>query len=291
MKTEYILITPAKNEEAYIEKSILSLISQTILPNKWIIVDDGSTDKTGEIVNSYCAHHDFIKLLTVDSPKKRNFSSKVRAFNTAYGLIKNLNYDFIGNLDADVSFEQDYYEKLFRRFEENPKLGIAGGILFENYKGKFMPAFVSPSTSVFGPIQLFRRECFEEVEGYEEIDIGGIDIFAEIKARMLGWQVKTCPQIKVYHHRLTGTQGRNILSYRFHQGLMEYSFGYHLLFELAKCLRRIKERPYLFGSILRLIGYIWALVRRKDRVVSKNIVSYLHKEQLHRLLELIKGKT
>ena len=114
----YVIITPARNEEAYIEKTIQSVISQTILPRKWIIVSDGSTDKTEEIISRYAKENHFIQLLTSKGDLKRNFGSKVNAFNAGYQLLKDMSYDFICNLDADVTFSSNYFESILQEFDE-----------------------------------------------------------------------------------------------------------------------------------------------------------------------------
>ena len=121
-KKPYVLITAARNEEAYIEKTINSVISQTILPRKWVIVSDGSTDRTDQIVNKYAAKHDFIQLVHISGSTQRNFRSKVNAINIGYERLKHIEYEFIGILDADVSFKSDYFESILREFQKNPKL-------------------------------------------------------------------------------------------------------------------------------------------------------------------------
>jgi biofilm PGA synthesis N-glycosyltransferase PgaC len=122
----YILITPARNEEAYIEKTIQSMIAQTVLPEKWIIVSDGSTDRTDDIVKRYTAKHRWIKLIRLPEHRDRHFAAKVDAFNAGYSKVKNIQHDIIGNLDADLSFEEDYIEFLLQKFYQYLDLGVAG---------------------------------------------------------------------------------------------------------------------------------------------------------------------
>lgn len=159
MNNSYILITPARNEAAYIEETIKSVIAQTVLPQKWVIVSDGSTDGTDEIVKDYEASHDFIQLLHRKADRSRNFASKVYAIRAGIRQLEDIEYNFIGNLDADMSFEPNYYERIFVEFQSNSKLGIAGGMLFEPYDGKWIQQRTSTSWSVSGPIQMFRRQC------------------------------------------------------------------------------------------------------------------------------------
>lgn len=287
MKTHYILITAARNEDAYIERTIQSVISQSILPKRWVIVSDGSADRTDEIVARYAAKYDFIQLIKVDASTKRSFASKVNAIKLGYDQLGNIQYDFIGNLDADVTFESDYYESILSKFIQNPKLGVAGGTVFDKRGKKFERQFINQSVNVCGPIQMFRRDCFEEIGGYIPLKNGGIDIFADLKARMRGWEVKSFPDVKVFHYRRTGTESRSVLSYRIHQGIMEYSFGSHPIFEVAKCFLRTLEKPYIIGSLFRIGGYSWAYFRRFKRVIPNDAVEYLRHEQLHRLRQAV----
>ncbi|MFX0199832.1 MAG: glycosyltransferase, partial [Candidatus Hodarchaeota archaeon] len=173
-KNSYVLITPARNEQDYIQKTIESVVSQTILPEKWVIVSDGSTDHTDEIVSHYAAKHDFIQFIRVSEHIQRNFWSKVHAFNAGYEQIKNTEYKFLGNLDADVSFNSNYYENVLLRFQTNPKLGIAGGIILELLNGQYVNQKLSLN-SVAGAIQLFRRECYQDIGGYIPLTYGGVD--------------------------------------------------------------------------------------------------------------------
>ena len=132
----YVLITPAHNEEDFIEKTILSVISQTVLPKKWAIVSDGSTDGTDDIIKRYAKQHDWIEFVRLPQHTDRQFAAKVHAFNAGYEKIKHSEYAIIGNLDADISFEKDYIEFLLSKFDENGKLGVAGTpFVEESFKG------------------------------------------------------------------------------------------------------------------------------------------------------------
>src|SRR5213594_984861 len=122
----YVLSTPARNEVAYIEKTIRSVVAQTLLPLRWVIVSDGSTDGTDEVVKKYAARHDWIELIRRPERAERHFAGKVDAFNAGYARVKDLPYDIIGNLDGDVSFDTEYLAFLLSKFSENPRLGVAG---------------------------------------------------------------------------------------------------------------------------------------------------------------------
>jgi glycosyltransferase involved in cell wall biosynthesis len=279
----YVLVTPARNEEAYIEKTIKSVISQTILPKKWVIVSDGSIDRTDEIVYTYSKIYSFVQLVHIEEQKKRDFGSKVDALNKAYNKLKYIEYEFIGNLDADISLDPYYYESVIKKFQRNAKLGIAGGFIFEKNNGKFKTRPSNSIRSVAGAIQMFRRECYESIGGLSPIEIGGEDWLAEVMARMKGWQVEAFPEIKTFHHRHTGSAGGGSFRRNYREGLKDFSIGSHPLFEVFKCLRRVKEKPYLVGALFRMCGFIWAYCRGEKRVVSSNFLKYIRWEQMHRL--------
>ena len=279
---KYVLVTPARNEEAYIEKTIQSVLSQTLLPEKWIIISDGSTDRTDLIVEKYKEEHVFISLLQIGGDCAPNFGSKVNAFNAGYKQLIKQKFDLIGNLDADVTFSPNYYETMITKLKEDPGLGIAGGIICELMNGKYTPQKINLN-SVAGAVQLFRRECFEAIGGYIPIKSGGIDAAAEIIGRMHGWKVRTFPEIQVLHHRRVMTGNRNILQTRFKQGMTQYMLGYHPLFQLARFFFRIPDKPFLVGSIISMCGYAWGFLKRAKRPLPIEAVQFLHSEQLKRL--------
>lgn len=272
-KNSYVLITPARNEEAYIEKTIQSVINQTFLPQKWVIVSDGSTDRTDEIVKQYTAKYDFIKFLHLDNDSNRNFGSKVDSFKAGYDQLKYIEYGFLGNLDADISLEHSYYEKVLSKFHKNIKLGMAGGIIFEKYDKKYVRLLSSP-WSVSGAFQLFRRRCYEDIGGYLSLKKGGIDAIAEVMARMQGWEVHSFPEIRALHHRRINTAGRSIWKARYHDGMIDYSIGNIPLFEITKCLYRMFEHPYVLGSLFRLWGYSSSWLKRDGRMIPVDVVRY-----------------
>lgn len=284
-KQSYVLVTPARNEEDYIEKTILSIVSQTVLPAKWVIVSDGSIDRTDSIVTRYAQKYNFISLIRIPGHRRSNFASKVNAFHTGYNELRSTKYDLIGNLDADVSFDRYYYERILTKFNENVKLGMAGGIIFELINGQFYPQNISMN-SVAGAVQLFRRQCYEDIGGYLPLEYGGIDAAAEVMARMKKWEVQTFPDIKVYHPRRVGVANRSILRARFIEGRRFYLLGYHPLFYMLRCLCRAKEKPYFFGSVARLYGYLLCCIKRRKRPVSVDFINYLKMEQLKRIRAL-----
>jgi biofilm PGA synthesis N-glycosyltransferase PgaC len=279
----YVLITAARNEEAFIKNTIQSVVSQTVPPKKWIIVSDGSSDRTDEIVLDYAHKYEFIHFVRRENNgRNQGFASKVYAVREACLNLRNVEYGFIGNLDADVSFDINYIKDIIAKFYENPRLGISGGFIYERDGEQYRSRPINTVRSVAGAIQMFRRECFEDIGGLIPVKLGGEDWIAEIMARMRGWEVKAFPEHKVYHHKSsTGTRG--VLRERMRQGAADYAIGSHPLFELIKCLRRIKEKPYLIGAAIRIISYFMCWFRRGKRVISDEIVAFLQKEQIERL--------
>ena len=282
---KYILITAARNEEQLIEKTIKSVTSQSHKPMKWFIVSDNSTDQTDAIVEKYSNQFSFIELIKNKTQNNRDFASKVYAVNLAISKISDLDYDFVGILDADITFETDYYESMLKEFENNPKLGIAGGEFYD-IVGKKKIRVLKSSQSVRGGVQLFRKECFLKIGKFTPLKYGGEDIITEVTARKNGWIVKSFEYQMLEHHRQTGTGGWNILEAKFREGMNAYSMGYHPIFQITKSIYRIKERPYIISGILHLIGFIWANIRRSPRVVQKDFIDYLRGEQLHRIRTL-----
>lgn len=283
---DYVLITAAWNEEGYIEDTIKSVLAQTVLPKKWVIVSDGSTDQTDEIVKKYAVSHDFIKFIRRKSKIGAGFASKVYALNLGYEALKDLTYDFIGHLDADISFNREYYEKVLAKFRQNPALGLAGGFIFEQRNGKFQSRLFNSNQSVAGSIQLFRQSCYESIGGFIPLEAGGEDSFAEVMVRMQGWKVEAFPELSVFHHKPSKT-ARGLLKDSRRQGVVDYCLGSHPLFVIGKCVRRIRERPFFVVAIMRMAGFLGCYWRGKKREVSIPFIEYLRREQLERIKAVI----
>lgn len=286
MNSKYVLITPARNEALHIDRLIQSVISQTRLPARWIIVSDGSTDATDRIVNKYRESHDFIRLVRRDSDNNRNFGSKVKAIEAGIKCLGDVDYGFIGNLDADASFDPTYYETILNCFADNSRLGIAAGTTVDVIDGVARKT-LSSDDSVGGIAQFFRRECWAQVGGYRPLTFGGEDSLAEIMARMHGWEVRRIPALRVFHHREMGTGMWGQWGRRFFQGRHFHSLGYHPVFFLFKCIYRIREKPYGLGSILLFSGFFKAVLTGQKYEVPAEVVFYFRKEQLNKMRRLI----
>ena len=286
----YALVTAAYNEASLIEKCILSIVSQSVRPKTWIIVSDGSTDGTDDIVKRYASDYEFIQLHRISEDHPRNFAAQVNAINRGLLLLENTDYDLVGNMDADITLEPDYFAKLSEKFESDPTLGLGGGAICERSgKGSFTERRGNSVFSVAHACQLFRRECFKAIGGaYPPLPYGGPDTYAEIVARMKYWRVASFADLKVFHHRRTGSVG-GVLRGWFRQGKMDYSLGTLPSFEIFKLARRTLVKPYLVGSIARLAGFVDSYWRGEKRAVPEDVVVYFRREQRQRLANLFRA--
>ena len=284
----YVLVTAARNEAEFIELTIRSVVAQTIRPLKWVIVSDGSTDGTDEIVRTYARDYPWIDLVQMPPRRERHFAGKAYAFNAGLARVESLDYEVIGNLDADVSFDEGYFAFLLARVTEDPNLGVFG-TAFEDKSLHYDYRFVSIE-HVAGPLQLFRRRCLEDIGGYVPSKSGGVDHIAVITARMKGWKTRTFPE-KVYrHHRQMGTAARGLVMARFKSGAVDYMLGGHPVWQLFRAAYQMTKRPYVVGGLALLAGYASAAIRRMDRPVPHELVRFRRREQMHRLKNLFAGR-
>lgn len=288
MSLSYVLMTSARNESKYIEGTLKSVVSQEILPQKWVVISDGSTDGTDEIIQKYANQYSFIQYVRSEPNLERNFASKVFALQIALNIFKNERYDIIGNLDADITFEPNYFVEILKRFEIDPKLGIAGGGIYENHKNKIVLQTNATEWNVAGASQNFRKTCFEQIGGYRPLLRGGEDPLADIMARMNGWKVQSFPELCLMHHRPMGSEKGHLLKAKYNLGRLDYSFGYHPLFEVTKCIFRFKEFPFVIGSIARLVGFFASMLKKEPLAIPPEVIDFLRNEQLQRLKKLVK---
>ena len=278
----YVLITPARNEEAYIEKTLRSVVSQTAIPEQWVIVDDGSTDSTALLVKNYLRDYPWIELVQRTQRAERSFSRKVDAFNAGLQRLSSREFDVIGNLDADLSFDPEYLEFLMNKFAEDPKLGVAGTPFVENGYDSARDSFEGEN-HVAGGCQLFRRQCFEEIGGYIGNPAGGIDWIAVTTARMKGWKTCSFPEKRFHHYRSLGTAERGIVASLFSYGEKDYYLGGSPVWELFRVCYRSAKRPFIIGGLALLAGYCWAALRRTKRPISPELMRFHRREQMNKL--------
>jgi glycosyltransferase involved in cell wall biosynthesis len=286
----YALVTAAYNEEKFIGPLIESVIRQTIAPLRWVIVSDGSTDRTDEIVSDYATRHEYVRLVRITEEHPRNFMAQVHAINRGFTELRGVEFHFVGNLDSDITLDPDYFQLLLDRFESDPALGLGGGAICERVNGQFEPRKANSRWSVPHGVQLFRRQCFHDIGGaYTPLPYGGPDWYVEICARMRDWKVESFADLKVRHHRPTGgVEGGLRASYR--MGLMDQSFGAHPVFELFKVARRVSSRPpFVLAPAVRLWAYCLANCTGKKRQIPEAAVQFLRREQMERVREFLRG--
>lgn len=280
------LITPARNEEAFIEQTIQSVLAQKVRPVRWIIVSDASSDATDAIVNRYLRLHPWMELIRMPEVRDRSFGAKAQCFAAGFARLQGVDFDIVGNLDADITLGEGYFEYLLEQFRLDPALGVAGTPFVEgalSYDFRF-----TSRDHVSGACQLFRRACYENIGGYPALPSGGIDWVAVTTARMKGWKTRTFTEKVCYHHRVMGTASSGKLKANFRLGRQDYYLGGHPLWQLSRGLYQTTRSPYVLGGILLIAGYAWAWLTRVPRPVSGELIRFHRSEQLARLRQMFR---
>ena len=276
----YVIITPVRDEEAYIRETLKSVTTQTILPSEWIIVNDGSTDRTGEIADQQARENPWIKVIHTENRGFRQAGTGViEAFYNGYKAISQKDWEFVVKLDGDLSFDPDYFEECFGEFGKNPRLGIGGGMIYNLVEGD-LRCETHPMFHVRGATKIYKRECWDDIGGL--IKAPGWDTLDEVKANMVGWQTRSFPKLRVVHHRFTGSADgtwRNFVK----NGLANYISGYHPVFMAVKCAKRLFQKPYMVAALGLLDGFITGYVKNIPQVPDKALIRYLRQQQLKRL--------
>jgi glycosyltransferase involved in cell wall biosynthesis len=280
---KYVLITSARNEAAFIGETVRSVVNQTKLPERWVIVDDGSTDRTAEIVADYAGRYSWIELVRRPRRLDRNFAAKAQAVNAALERVKGLQFEVVGNLDADVSFGPDYMSFLLQKFAEDPALGVAGTPFtqpggYDSTKDSF-----EGESYVAGPCQIFRIKCFQEIGGYVPNRAGGVDWIAVMTARMKGWKARSFPEKRYHHYRSMGTAEKGAVAALFSYGEKDFYLGGSPLWQLFRVTYRMAKPPFIAGGLALLFGYCWAAVRRVERPVSRDLMRFHRRDQMEKL--------
>jgi len=279
---KYVIVTPARNEAQFIERTLESVVVQTALPVKWVIVSDGSTDGTDEIVQGYADQHSWIELVRTPERTQRDFAGKVHAFNAGYDRLKGWAYSVVVSLDGDISFGPDYFSFLLDQLSNDPALGLVG-TPFQELSGQTYDYRFVNIEHVSGACQVFRRECFEAIGGYVPVKGGSIDHIAVISARMKGWETRSFTDKVCLHHREMGTAQRGVLVSKFKLGVKDYNVGNHPLWEVFRTIYQMKASPVAVGGLALGAGYFWASLRREKRPVSQELMDFHRREQMQRL--------
>lgn len=278
----YVLVTPARNEARFIESTIQAVVAQTARPLKWAIVSDGSTDGTDEIVSRYAAAHDWIELVRMPERAERHFAGKALAVRAGVERMDGLPYEVVASLDADITFESDYFEYLLGKLAADAKLGVVGTPYKDTTNEMYDYRFVSEA-HVSGACQVFRRACFEEIGGYVLSKGGAVDTIATLTARSKGWKTRTFTDKIGLHHRVIGTAQNGPLKSRFVLGKRDWAIGNHPLWELCRGLYQMTRPPYVLRGMAIVAGYLWAAASGAERPVPRELRAFRRKEEMEHL--------
>lgn len=278
----YVIVTPARDEQEYIEKTINSVIHQTLQPLQWIIVNDGSTDDTGIIIDNY-AKCPWIKAVHRSNRGARVAGSGVmETFYDGYEAIDETGWEFIVKLDGDLTLEPNYFKDCIEEFCKDPELGVCGGGIYHEINGS-LELEKQPLFHVRGATKIYKRACWEAIGGL--IKTPGWDTIDEVKANMLGWKTKSFNHLKVIHHRFTGAAAGS-WGNAVKNGKASYISGYHPIFMLAKCMKNIFEKPYFTGAFGLFYGFMCGYLSNIPQINDKELITYIRKQQIKRLLYL-----
>jgi biofilm PGA synthesis N-glycosyltransferase PgaC len=279
--TMYVVITPVRDEEGHLQSTIESMINQTVLPQEWIIVDDGSKDSTGKIIDDYASRYPWIRAIhRKDRGFRKAGGGVVDAFNDGYRSLRCGDWEFIVKFDGDLTFDSDYFEKCYEEFDRDPKLGVGGGVICYVDEGekRFEEA---PAFHVRGASKIYRKSCWDVIGGL--LPAAGWDTMDEVKANSLGWTTRSFPHLHLVHQRDTGSADGlwpTLVKY----GRANYICGYHPLFMVSKCIVRLVRKPYLLGSVGLMYGFVSGYLTNVPQVDDPAAIAYLRRQQIGRLL-------
>jgi len=282
----FVLITPARNEASLIEFAIRAVTTQTVRPLRWVIVSDGSTDGTDAIVSLHAAVHDWIDLVKMPLRAERHFGGKALAIKAGLARVKDLPYEVVACLDADISFEPEYFEFLLTKLAQDSELGIIGTPYKDVTSEIYDYRFVSPD-HVSGACQVFRRSCYEEIGGYVVAKGGAIDSIASLTARLRGWKTRTFTDKICLHHRVIGSAQYGPIGSRFNLGKRDYAVGNHPLWQVLRGVYQMTKKPLVVRGLALIAGYLWAAMKRAERPVSAELRAFRRKEQMDHLAKMI----
>jgi poly-beta-1,6-N-acetyl-D-glucosamine synthase len=283
-KSAYVLVTPVRNEETFIGRTIQSVINQTIHPKEWVIMSDGSTDSTNSIIENAQKNNSWIRLFKLPKREKPSWSAVVD--NTTLGIksIKCETYSFLGLLDADLEFQPFYFERLIAKFHDDSNLGLSGGNTIDIGRPKtYIPRNLN---EVPGAVQFFTRECFESLGGMKALPEGGWDALTAASARKNGFKTQLAADLFIDHLKPNNITSGGIAKRRWQRGVRDYALGYHPLFEAIKCIDLIREKPYLISAFFWFSGYLSCHFLRRKRTLNQDLIRFIQTEQINRLAKL-----
>ncbi len=282
LPVNYIVITPVRNEEKHFARTVEALVSQTSRPSAWVVVDDGSTDRTGAIADEVASRHPWMRVI---HRKDRGFrepgTGVIEAFYDGLASIDSSPAEFIVKLDGDLVFAPDYFESCFAHFGRELKLGIGGGVVCRGAEDA--PAIDSagdPPFHVRGATKIYRRACWEQIGGL--IKAPGWDTVDELKANMLGWTTRTFQELKLHQLKETGSADGNWRNW-VKNGRANYVTGYHPVFMLCKCAKRWVANPLGAEAPALLFGFAGGYLERAPQLEDKALIRFLRQQQLCQL--------
>jgi biofilm PGA synthesis N-glycosyltransferase PgaC len=280
---KYVVVTPVRDEEKHLEATVEAVIGQTIKPAEWVIVNDGSSDRTGDIIDRYATKFPWISAVHRSNRGfRKSGGGVIEAFYEGYRALRCEDWEFIAKLDGDLTFSADYFEKCFEHFRTQPRLGVGGGDIYHDLDG-VSKLEANPRFHVRGATKIYRRACWEAIGGL--LKAPGWDSIDEVKANMLGWKSYSFAELRIAHHRITGS-AEGALRDRVKHGVACYISGYHPLFVAASCFYRMNRRPYIIGSAAICYGFLKGYLTRIPRVDDASLIKYLRTQQLRRLCGL-----
>ena len=288
----FYLITPAYNAESTLKKLLNSVINQSLHPKKWIIVDDGSTDATVNIISEYQNKYPFIFLERTEDNINHTLKGKSKAINLAESKLDFSKVEFVGILDSDIELPEKYFSTLLNRMKKDSFLGIAGGYIRPYFNGGFHDRRKNTGGSLAGAVQMFKTKCYNDIGSlFFGFPYGGGDSAPLIVARAKGWTTQTFNDLPVIHHGRVGGASGSLLKSRFRRGVAAASLGYHPLFMTLLCIKGMRYFPWIFGGISEFLGFVFGSIRYWSPLLDKETVSFFRKEQLTRLIKKQKDHT
>jgi glycosyltransferase involved in cell wall biosynthesis len=281
-----LLITPARDEAAHLAGTIRAVAEQTRRPDLWLVIDDGSTDGTAEILRELAAEVPFMRVLQAPQQEsdpeadRLGLAAEARAFNAALATVELSEFTHVGKLDADVELSPEYFERLLAHFDYDPELGIAGGVLLERTGRQWEPTKI-PAYHVRGALKLYSRECFEAIGGIEERL--GWDTIDETYARMRGYSTRSLAEITARHHRPVATRG-GALRGRARHGQCAYILRYGVGWVILRSFKVALQRPYGLSGIAFFYGYFRAYLKAQPKVEDERFKRFVRGELRTRLL-------
>lgn len=285
----YLVISPVKDEEQHVEATLASMVVQTSRPVRWIIVDDGSSDRTADIVERYCQEHEWITLVRLPRTTKRGAGSPViRAFHAGLEQVGSTAYEFIVKLDCDLRITADYFERLLARFEADPQLGIASGVYRELHQGEWKTIGM-PDHHAAGASKVIRALCFEQIAGF--VEARGWDTVDEIRAQRRGWRTRHFEDLVFDHLRVEGSANGPLYTARLHGEVYYMTGGSWHFFLLKSVHRMIAGRPPLLGGLMLLAGYFGPILAGRKRLVNRDEARHYRRILNQRILSALAGAT